>query len=212
MSRSYGDAGRTSLRAQIKSLWGEWDVATPRPRPSPRVKLHTGRSVPAWLVRLVAGLLLLAAGALVASGLVQLAAALLLAVGVAVSKSGVLPETAVAMVLVAMVIRLPGEPGLVGVSADPLVTAALLGCLHAMIFFSRKVTELGASAKVELAALASGWSVALAIQCFAQLLGLVVALAGDAGADVTWLAVLALALLIVLVWVGLRALRAHDMD
>lgn len=211
MAESYGDAGRRpGVREQIRSVWGDWDVTTPRPRRLPRVGLRPGRWVPAWLARAVAGLLLLGVGALVASGVVQLVATGVLAVGVAVSRSGVLPGASVALVLVAMVTRLPGEPGLVAVSGDPLVTAAVLLGLHAMVFLSRKVTELGAGARIELAALAAGWPAALAIQAFAQVLGVVVAVAGDAGAGLTWFAVGALAALIALVWYGLRVLRAHE--
>ncbi len=197
------------MREQIASMWGDWDVTTPRPRRKPQVQLQLGRCVPAWLVRLVAGLLVAAAGVLVASGVTQLVAAGLLAVGVAVSKNGVLPGVSVALLLVAMLLRLPGEPGLVTVSGHPLVTAALLLSLHAMVFLSGKVTELAAGAKVELAALAAGTPAAAAIQAFAQLLGVVVALAGDAGAGMTWLAVVALVALVALAWLGLRALRQH---
>ncbi|WP_277049964.1 hypothetical protein [Ruania albidiflava] len=213
MSESYGDPGRApGVRAQIRSMWGDWDVSTPRPRRMPQVGLQVGRSVPAWLVRVVAGLLVLAAGALVATGVVQLVAAGVLAVAVAVSRSGVMPGASVALLLVAMVTHLPGEPGLLTVSGDPVVTAALLVLLHLMVFLGRKVTELGHGARIELAALAAGWPAALAIQAFAQLLGVLVALAGDAQVGLTWLAVVALAALVALVWVGLRALRAHQPD
>ncbi len=211
MSESYGDAGRTpGVREQIRSMWGDWDVSTPRPRRLPQVGLQVGRHVPAWLVRAVAGLLLLGAGTLVASGVAQLVAAALLALGVAVSRSGVMPGVGVALLLVAMVTQPPGEQGLVAVSGDPRVTAALLLALHAMVCLSRKVTELGATARIELAALAAGWPAAVAIQAFAQLLGGAVALAGELSVGLTWLAVLALAALIALVWVGLRTLRAHE--
>lgn len=198
------------MREQIASMWGDWDVSTPRPRRRPQVQLQLRRNVPAWLVRLVAGALVAVAGLLVASGLAQLVAALVLAVGVAVSKNGVLPGVSVALLLVAMLLRLPGEPGLLTVSGHPLVTAALLLSLHAMVFLAGKVTELGGGAKVELAALSAGAPAALTIQAFAQLLGVVLALAGDAGSGLTWLAVVALAALVALVWTGLRALRTHD--
>lgn len=213
MSESYGDAGREpGLREQIASMWGGWDVSTPRPRRQPKVGLRVGRHVPAWLVRVVSALLLLGAGTLVASGVVQLVAAAMLAAAVAISRSGVMPGASVALLLVAMVTHLPGEPGLVAESGDPLVTAALLVLLHTMVFLSRKVTELGAGAKVELAALAAGWPAAVAIQAFVQLLGVLVALAGGTQISLTWLAVVALAALVALVWVGLRALHAHDPD
>lgn len=198
------------MREEIASMWGDWDVTTPRPRRQPQVQLELGRCVPAWLVRLVAGLLVAAAGLLVASGVAQLVAALVLAVGVAVSRSGVLPAVSVALLLVAVITRLPGEPGLVTVSGHPLVTAALLLSLHAMAFLAGKVTELSAGAKVELAALAAGAPAAVAIQAFAQLLGVLVALAGDAGAGLTWLAVVALVALVALAWAGLHALRTHE--
>ncbi|HIZ35083.1 MAG TPA: hypothetical protein H9815_04850 [Candidatus Ruania gallistercoris] len=198
------------MREQIASMWGDWDVTTPRPRRMPQVQLQLGRSVPAWLVRGLAGLLVAVAGVLVASGVMQLVAALVLAVGVAVSRSGVLPGTSVALLLVALVTRLPGEPGLVTVSGHPLVTAALLLVLHAMVFLSQKTTELGAGARIELAALAAGLPAAAAIQGFAQLLGVVVAVAGDAGDGLTWLAVVALVALVALVWTGLRALRRQE--
>ena len=155
MSESYGDPGRApGVREQIRSMWGDWDVSTPRPRRMPQVGLQVGRSVPAWLVRVVAGLLVLAAGALVATGVVQLVAAGVLAVAVAVSRSGAMPGASVALLLVAMVTHPPGEPGLLTVSADPVVTAALLVLLQLMVFLSRKVTELGHGARIELAALA----------------------------------------------------------
>lgn len=211
MSESTTEPGRSpGVRQQISSMWGDWDVSTPRPRRHPRVQLQLGPSVPAWLVRLVAGLLVAVAGVLVASGVAQLVAALLLAVGVAVSKNGVLPGMSVALLLVAVLTRLPGAPGLVTVSGHPLVTAALLLCLHTMVFLSQKATELGSGARIELAALAAGAPAALAIQAFAQLLGVVVALAGDAGSGLTWLAVVALVALVVLAWTGLRALRRHE--
>src|SRR5699024_3635970 len=174
--------------------------------------LQFGRSVSAWLVRLVVALLLLGAGLLVDRGVVQLVEAAMLAVAVAISRSGVLPGASVALLLLAMVTHLPGEPGLAAESGDPVVTAALLALLHAMVFLSRKVTELGPGAKVELAALAAGWPAAVAIQAFVQLLGVLVALAGGTQIGLTWLAVVALAALAALVWVGLRALRAHDPD
>ncbi|WP_022917568.1 hypothetical protein [Ruania albidiflava] len=211
MSESYGDPGRApGVREQIRSMWGDWDVSTPRPRRMPQVGLQVGRSVPAWLVRVVAGLLVLAAGALVATGVVQLVAAGVLAVAVAVSRSGAMPGASVALLLVAMVTHPPGEPGLLTVSADPVVTAALLVLLQLMVFLSRKVTELGHGARIELAALAAGWPAALAIQAFVQLLGVLVALAGGTQVGLTWLAVVALAALVALVWVGLKALRPHD--
>ena len=211
MSARTSDPDRDpGVREQIASMWGDWDVSTPRPRRQPQVQLQLGRSVPAWLVRLVAGLAVALAGVLVASGVAQLVAALVLALGVAVSKSGVLPAVSAALLLVALLTRLPGEPGLVTVSGHPVVTAALLLCLHAMAFLSRKTTELSAGARIELAALAAGVSAAVAIQTFAQLLGAVVALAGDAGSGLTWLAVVALAALVALTWTGLRALRRHE--
>ena len=207
---SRGPARNPSMREQIASMWGDWDVTTPRPRRRPQVQVQVRRSVPAWLVRLVAGLLVAGAGVLVASGVTQLVAAMVLAIGVAVSKNGVLPGVSVALLLVAMITRLPGDPGLVTISGHPLVTAALLLSLHAMVFLSGKVTELSAGAKVELGALAAGAPAAVAIQAFAQLLGVVVALAGDAGAGLTWLAVVALIALVALSWTGLRALRHHE--
>ena len=79
-----------------------------------------------------------------------------------------------------------------------------------MVFLSQKTTELGAGARIELAALAAGLPAAAAIQGFAQLLGVVVAVAGDAGDGLTWLAVVALVALVALVWTGLRALRRQE--
>ncbi|MBZ2197601.1 hypothetical protein [Occultella gossypii] len=186
--------------SSIREWMFGWDVNTPRERPLPPVEIDVGRWVPAWAVRVVAGLAVLAAGVLLTADPTQLALAAALGVGVAIGPQGAIPMIALVAGIIAFAVREP----------SPAVGAGLLLCLHGMHYLTRRVSGLSPRARVELAALRRGLVPALVLQGFAQLVGVVVWILPGPASPFPWLAVLALIAITILVLVGVRALRAAE--
>lgn len=172
------------------------EESLPEQRP-PAMRLHLGPAVPAWVLRL---------------------AALLLAVGASVVVAGSV-VTMVLMILASLTVAFwPGLGLPVGVAAfigwglmagDPLVVeaAVVVFCVHGFLVLSRLVGGVGRDAVVELRAVARvGWPF-LVLQVIAQAFMHLALALPQGGAWVTWIAVVALAVLVGLTAVMVRALR-----
>lgn len=170
----------------------------------PQVQIELARTLPAWLVRGAAALLLLLAGMLVATGPAQLIVAAAVAVGIMVSRTGDIATLGIALVVLAYLARQEPQSWL-GIS-PPVQTAGLLVCLHACAYLARRCAELSARARIEVSALAAGAGPALAIAVFAQLLNLLSTRL--AAAQATAVGVVALAALATVCWRIGNALRA----
>lgn len=198
----------TGLGARFVELTGADRRGTPRPTSRPQVDLEHRRSVPVWLVRLLTAVLLLVAGVLVATGPVQLVIAAMVAVAMVLDRSGMAAAIGIAAVIVAYLARQSPE-GWSGVS-PPLLTAALLLCLHACAHLGRWVHELAARGRVEVSALAAGAGAGAGIQVFAQVVNLLIVPLSGGSVTATAIAVIMLACLAVVCWLVVRAILAEE--
>lgn len=179
-----------------QALRGMRDSSAQRPPKLPTMTIHVEQCLPAWVLRAIAGAAVAGCGLALATGPFSLAIALLSAVAVLLW-----PGTGSPLVVLALY-------GYLYIIADPHqgVAALLLLGLHLMLSLTRLVGSVGPGAKVEVAALVRAGRPFVVIQVFAQAV-LHLAMGLPALGGVVWLGIGALAGLLALTVVMVRALR-----
>lgn len=174
------------------------ESSVPQPPRPPQMRLHTGRTLPAWALRVTCAVVLVICGVLVSTGYFSLVISVLGAVVVALAPWSGIPVTVVGVLAYLYVI---GE-------ANQLIAAVLLLGLHGVLTLTRLMGSVGPRAQVEVAALARVGAPFGVIQVFAQLMLHLAMGLPVLGGPVIWIAVATLAALLVLVVLLVRALRA----
>lgn len=179
-----------------QALRGARDASTRRPPELPAMTIHVETGLPAWVLRAIAGAAVAVCGLLLATGPVTVAMVLL-----AVAFVVLLPETGLPAVVLAFY-------GYLYIIADPHqgVAAVLLLGLHLMLTLTRLVGSVGPRASVEVAALIRVGRGFVVFQVFAQVV-LHLAMGLPTLGGVVWLGVGALAGLLALTVIMVRALR-----
>lgn len=181
---------------RIVNSFRESSVPAP-PRP-PQMQLHTGRALPAWVLRVTCAVVLMICGVLVSSGYFSLVISLIGAVVVALAPWSGIPVTVVGVLAYLYVIAEPNQ----------LIAAVLLLGLHTVLTLTRLMGSVGPRAQVEVAALVRIGAPFGLIQVFSQLMLHLAMGLPVLGGGVIWVAVATLAALVVLVVLLVRALRA----
>lgn len=172
------------------------DRIVPRQR-TPAIEADVGWAIPAWALRIVAAVLVVAPGLLVTTSLTIRLVIAAIALAVLWSPGNGVPVFAAAIL----------AWGLLGAEPGPLIASVMLLCVHAMLVITRAIGSVGWEAKVDRSAIGRVAVPFLVIQAIAQLALHAAHLLPNLGPVSVWLAIGALAALIVLTGALVRVLR-----